>query len=130
MLTAYDRASLAHLMSLDLDPQLRQLLERRLAALITPYGDLADQTEWLILQAGEGANDIEREVAFSPLIEPTDGPRYGTAGFRPFWTHLAREDGHFVMTQTFGSAFAYILIIPDRDDIDPDLLALCREYTE
>lgn len=128
MLLIHDRASLAHVLSLDLDPQLRQLLERRLAALVTPYGDLTDETEWAILQAGEGANDIEREFAFSPLIEPTEGARYGTAEFHPFWTHLAREDGHFVLTQSFGSAFAYILIIPDRPDVDPALLTLCREF--
>lgn len=32
------------------------------------------------------------------------------------------------MIVTFGSAFAYVLIVPDVDGVPADLIALCRRY--
>lgn len=128
MITIYDRAAMARVLTLDLDPPLRRLLQRRFASLVTPWGDLTDWTEWIILESGDGEDDIVREVGFSPLFEPIDGARFGSMGFRPFWDHLDHEEGHFVMVQSFGSTFSYILIVPDADGIFPELLALCRQY--
>ncbi|WP_375287067.1 hypothetical protein [Sphingomonas sp.] len=128
MITIYDRASMARVLTLELDSQLHRILERRFASLVTSDGDLTDWTEFLVVEPGDGEDDIVREVGFSPVIEPVDGARFGTKGFRPFWDHLDREDGHFVMIQSFGSTFAYVLIIPDAEGIWPELLLLCRHY--
>lgn len=128
MITIYDRAAMAHVLSLDLSPQLRRLLERRFAALVTPYGDLTDCTEWLILEPGDTEADIVREVGFSPLVEPMEGIRFGEPGFQPFWDSLGWEDGHYVMTQTFGSSFGYVIIMSDRDGGFSELLNLCCRY--
>jgi len=128
MITIHDRVAMARVLTLDLDPQLRRLLERRFASLVTPWGDLTDWTEWIIVQPGDGEDDIIREVGFSPLVEPMEGARFGANGFRPFWDHLDREDGHYVMIQSFGSTFASVLIVPDAEHILPELLALCRLY--
>ena len=128
MIIIFDRAAMAHVLTLDLNPQLRSLLERRFANLVTPWGDLTDFTEWIILEAGDTEEDICREVGFSPFVDPLEGRRWGTAGFRPFWDYLAREDEHFVMIQSFGSSFAYVLIVPEAEGIMPDLLRMCREY--
>jgi hypothetical protein len=130
MITIYDRASMAHVLTLPIDLELRRLLERRFEALITPWSDLTDWTEWLILEPGDGEDAIVREVGFSPLVEPLEGARYGSEEFWPFWDHLCRENGHFVMTQSFGSTFAYILIIPDTECVLPELLNLCHKYAE
>jgi hypothetical protein len=128
MICIFYHAAMAHVLTLDLTPQLRRLLERRFANLATPWGDLTDFTEWIILEPGDTEEDICREVGFSPFIEPLEGARWGTAGFRPFWDYLAREDEHFVMIQSFGSSFAYVLMVPEAEGIMPDLLRLCREY--
>lgn len=128
MITIYDRASMARVMTLDLDPQLRRLLERRFATLRTPWGDLTDWTEWLILQPGDTEADIVRELGFSPLIEPIEGARFGSDGFQPFWNHLEFAEGHFVMTVSFGSTFAYVLLVPDGRGVLPELIELCRTY--
>lgn len=128
MIKVYDRAAMAHVLALDLNPQLRRLLERRFAALITPFGDLTDWTEWIILKPGDVEDDIVQEVGFSPLVSPIDGARFDEPGFEPFWDHLQREDGHYTLIQSFGSTFAYILIVPDADGMLPDLLRLCRQY--
>lgn len=131
MIQIYDRAAMAHVMTRDLDPRLRALLEQRFASLITPDGDLTNWTEWLILEPGDGEIEIVREIGFSPLIEPIDGARFGGAGFQPFWDHLIRHgDWGFEMIVSFGSTFAYILLIPETDGIDDALLTLCRQYAD
>ena len=130
MITIYDRAAMARVLTLDLDPQLRRLLERRYASLVTPWGDLTDWTEWIILEPDDSEDDIVREVGFSPLIEPIDGARFGNKGFLPFWDHLPPASFPFVLLPLFCSTFAYVLIVPDIDGILPELLALCRLYAE
>lgn len=124
----YDRAGQARILSLDLDPRLCDLLERRFADIKTLDGDLTDWTEWLIVEAGDTEADIVREVGFSPLVEPIDGARFPDEGFQPFWDHLARHDGWFELSVSFGSSFAYVMFIHDSADTEPNLLALCREY--
>jgi hypothetical protein len=128
MLTAYDRGSMARILTLDLEPRLHALLERRFASLQTPYGDLTDWTEFLLVEPGDREADIVREVGFSPLVD-TEGARFGTARFEPFWDYLGWEDGYYTLDISFGSTFAYVLLITDMDGTLPELRCLCRRYT-
>jgi hypothetical protein len=128
MITIYDRAAMARVLTLDLDPRLRRLLERRFASLVTIDGDLTDWTEFLIVQPGDGEADIVREVGFSPLAEPIDGGRFETDRFYPFWDQLTAHDGWYELTVSFGSAFAYVLFIQDTEGVLPELRLLCRAY--
>lgn len=129
MITIYNCASMARVLTLGIDPQLRGLLERRFASLVTADGDLTDWTEFLIIEPGDREADIVREVGFSPLVEPIDGIRFGNKGFQPFWDHLTDHDGWFELTISFGSTFAYVLFIQDADGILPDLRRMCRRYS-
>ena len=129
MITIYDGAAMARVLTLDIDPQLRGLLERRFASLVTADGDLTDWTEFLVVEPGDREADIIREVGFSPLVEPIDGARFGSRGFHPFWDHLTKHDGWFELTISFGSTFAYVLLIQDEDGALPELRCLCRWYT-
>lgn len=126
MLHLHDRASMQRALS---DPALAGLLAPRVAALITPYGDLTDWTEFLIVQPGDTEDDIVSAIGFSPLIEPIDGKRYGEPGFAPGWDHISHRDGWYELVVTFGSTFAYVLLIEDTEGVPADLLALCRDYT-
>lgn len=128
MLHLYDRATMAHALTLDLDPRLHCLLSERIAALRTGYGDLTDWTEFLIVEPGDTEVDIIRHVGFSPLIEPTDGGRYGTPGFHPHWDLLADRGGWFELVFTFGSTFAYVLLVEDCLQTDGALVEACRRY--
>jgi hypothetical protein len=128
MLAIYDRASMVQAMTLDLQPQLRSLLERRSAALKTAYGDLSDATEFFVIQCKDREDDIVEELGFSPLVEPIDGARYGTQGFRPYWDHLVRHDGYYEMAISYGSTFATIIFIEDDSSVLPALRALCLEF--
>ena len=125
MLHFYDRATMAHALTLDLDLQLHTLLSDRIGALTE---ELVDYTEYLVVQPGDTEADIVRHIGLSPLLEPFDSIRFGEPGFTPYWDWLAEHGGWFEMIFTFGSAFAYILFIPDAEGVPPQLLSLLRGY--
>jgi hypothetical protein len=128
MIHLYDRAAFQRVHALHIDPAIKLLLADRIAALRTPYGDLTDWTEFIVVQSGDIEDDIVRAIGFSPLIEPIDGARHGEPGFAPGWDHLESTAGCYILTVTFGSAFAYVLVIPDQPGVLPELLDLCRSY--
>lgn len=125
MLHLYNRATMAHALTLDLDPTLHRLLTERIAAL---GEELIDYTEYLIIEPSDTEADIVRHIGFSPLVEPIDGHRYGESGFQPYWDWLADHGGWFELIVTFGSTFAYVLLIADDERGPAELLALCRTY--
>ena len=128
MIHLYDRATMARALTSNLDPRLETLLQQRIDALTIGPFDLTADTEFVIVQPGDTEDDIQRTVGFSPLVEPIDGIRFGDPGFHPFWDWLADHGGWFEMIVTFGSTFAYVLLIQDADDTQPELLSLCRAF--
>lgn len=125
MLHLYDRATMAHALTLDLYPTLLRLLKDRIGAL----GEaLFDWTEYLVVESGDTEADIIRHVGFSPLVEPIDGRRFGEPGFHPHWDWLTNQNGWFEMIVTFGSTFAYVLLIQDSEGVPSDITTLCRTY--
>lgn len=128
MMHLYDRASMAHALTLDLDPKLRRLLEVRIAALVTEYGDLTEHTDFVILEAGDTESALVQIVGFSPMVEPIDGKRFGEAEFYPHWDWLADHGGWFELTYSWGSTHAAVVLIPDKEWLMPELLSLCRRY--
>lgn len=126
MLHLYDRATMARALRLDLDPQLRRLLAQRIGSLAE---ELIDWTEYLVVDPTfDSEADIVRQVGFSPLVDPIDGIRFGCAGFNPGHDWLQDHGGYFEMIITFGSTFAYVLLIRAQAEADPPLLRFCRLY--
>lgn len=128
MLLLHDRATMERALTLDLEPRLHALLKARIEGLSSGEHDLTDDTELLIIGPGDSERDIVREVGFSPLMEPIDGLRFGQPGFEPFWDYLVDHGGWFELSVSFGSTFAYVLLIQDAHGVTIDLLALCRRY--
>lgn len=128
MIHLYDRATFERVHALNIDPFIKQLLVDRIGALRTSYGDLTDWTEFVVVEPGDTEDDIVRTIGFSPLVEPIDGARYGEPGFVPGWDLLSDRGGWFEMIITFGSAFAYVLLIHDSEGASADLLELCRNH--
>jgi hypothetical protein len=127
MLHLHNRATMAHALTLDLDPTLLRLLKDRIGAL----GEaLIDWTEYLIVESGDTEAEIIRHVGFSPLVEPIDGRRFGEPGFHRHWDWLTDKNGWFEMIVTFGSTFAYVLLIQDSEGIPSNLLCLCHEWAQ
>lgn len=127
MLHLYDRATMAHALTLSLEPRLHRLLRARISALDE---DLIDWTEYLVVQPGDTEGDIIRHVGFSPLVEPIDGIRFGDPAFEPRWDWLSNHSGWFELIFTFGSTFAYVLFVQDADGVEPSLRRLCRDHTD
>jgi len=110
-----------------IDQNLKQLLADRIHDWSAT--DLLDLTHLAIVQAGDTEEAITDEVAFSPLVNPLDGRRFGSKGFEPAWDWLERHDGWFEMIVTVGNdGFAFVLFIEDSDDIDAQLRQLCHTY--
>ncbi|WP_294197298.1 hypothetical protein [uncultured Sphingomonas sp.] len=129
MLHLHDRASIAHALTLDVDPRLHTLLVEWVRSLTSADQDLTDDTEFLVIQPGDSEEDIIRCIGFSPLVEPIDGIHYGHAGFHPYWDWLAdRGYGWFEIIVTFGGAFCRILLIQDEDGTLPELRRMCRDH--
>lgn len=129
MLHIYDAVTMDAALASDLTPELHALLSARKAALITPLGDLTDDTVFLVIEAGDTETAIIEHIGQSPLVEPMDGIRFGQPGFRPHWSWLERHEcGWFEMILTYGSTFANILLIQDVAGVLPELRAMCRRY--
>jgi len=128
MIHIYDRATMAHALTLDLEARLRELLVARIARLQTEYGDLTDHTEFLVVEPGDTEDDIVRHVGFSPLVDPIDSHRWPDPHFQLGWDYLADRGQWFEMIVTFGSTFAYVLLIRDGEAISSPLLQLCHTY--
>lgn len=125
MLHLYDRATMTRTLALDLDPALRRLLSDRIFAL---GEELIDFTEYLVIQPGDDEQAVVQHLGFSPLTEPIDGTRYGDPAFHPHWDYLAKHPGWYEMIVTFGSAFAYVLLIQASEGTLPELIQLCERY--
>ncbi|TPG13198.1 hypothetical protein [Sphingomonas oligophenolica] len=118
----FDLASLQRLIALDIDPRLSLLLAARREIVA------AGHTEYLIIQPGDMEADVVRHVGFSPLVNPLDGARYPDAAFHPHWDWLADLGGWFELIQTFGSSFAYVLLIQNAHGTEPEFLNMCRQH--
>jgi hypothetical protein len=121
-----DAASAAHVLSLDLAPAVRSALEAELA--LTAANGLTACTDILIVESGDTEFEIELEAGFSPFVDPLSGARSDQPGFAPCWEILTLKDGVFRLVVNFGGGAAIILLIPDTNEICPDLLALCRQH--
>lgn len=113
MLHLHDRATMADALTTDLNPSLRRLLAARIQALKTLDYDLTDSTEILVIEHGDTEEQIVEHIGFSPFTNPIDGMRFNEEGFHPFWDWTADHDGWLEMIITFGSTFAYIILIAD-----------------
>lgn len=128
MLSFYDAAAIvAAPTNSSIDPTLKQLIADRVHDWTAT--DLLNLTHLLVVQPGDTEDELMEAVAFSPLVNPLDGRRFGSKGFEPCWDWLERHDGYYEMIVTVGNdGFAYILMIEDSAGIDPQLRQLCQTY--
>jgi hypothetical protein len=91
-------------------------------------GALADTARFIIVQPGDRAATVEVALGFSPTID-LDGAAAGEAGFTPFHEWCEHHPGwtEFVFVLSDDGP-THVLLVPDRNDIDPALLALRRDH--
>lgn len=129
MLSLYDAASTADVLDQPLSPVLRTLITDRLSD-ARALG-LADLTHIVVIQPGDTEEALRQELGWSPLENPIDGDRFGTATFLPFWPWLQNLGGWYELLHPVGNdGFAYILLIENVEGALAGLLAMCRQYCE
>ena len=130
MLTLTNGGSLARALKLPIDPRLKQLLTLRRDQL-AEFGDLSEIARFVIVQPGDSLDALEKELGFSVFRNPVDGRQFGDPEFDPGWEWLA--DHGFAWELCFiydDSGFGHVVIIPNEQGIDPELLRLCQAYAD
>ena len=129
MISLPDRAAIEAAPNVSMPVEVRDILARRIAGLTSPHGDLTDLTHFLVVETGDTEAAIVAEVGFSPLVNATDGTRFGSPGFHPSWDWLQDLGGWFELIMTVGnSGFAFVLFIQDDEGTISALLRMCRHH--
>jgi hypothetical protein len=127
MIVITDEPTFTSALASVVDPRLGKLLRTRLK--LYRAGCLLDLTMLVVLEPGDTAEDIQRETGLNPLVSPLDGTRYGDTGFEQYCDWLSFSDGHFEWITCAGdTGYATILLVPDRPDVDAELIAMLHEY--
>ena len=130
MITIYDSADMQRVLSGPIDPDLKTILLGRLE-LLADFSEwnLSDLAHFLIVGPGDSIDSIVSELGISPFINLVDGARYPDAAFVPSFEFCIARKGYFDLTFCRSDAgLANCLLVPNRNDIEPTLLELCRFY--
>lgn len=112
-----------------LDPQLRALLAARARQLEDDAEELGDLAHFHAVEPGDGPADAAAALGFAPDVNLVDGSRQGDADFSPSWEWVEDHGGWFELAFVLtDNGFGHVLLVPDRPDTDPRLLALCRDH--
>ena len=132
MITIYDSADMAQILSGPIDPDLKFILLERLDILAEfSEWDLADLAHFIIVEPGDDIEAIERELGINPLVNIVDDARYPDPAFEPSFEFCIARKGYFDLTFALSdSGLGLVLLVPDQDGIEPALLELCREYAK
>lgn len=114
----------------DTDP-VKRLLQQRTIELAAYEQDIGDLACFAIIEPGDTLPAIEAELNLPIATNLIDGSRYGDPDFTPCWEWIMDHGGcwemPFIMTD---DGYGHVLIVPNSEGIDPELLSLCRYYTE
>lgn len=114
-----------------LDPDLRTILLDRLALLFPEFSDydLSFLANFNVVAPGDSIDVIEEELGFSPFVNFVDGARYPDPAFTPSWEWLIKKGRWMEATYALSdSGFGIVLLVPDTEGVDPELLALLNSY--
>lgn len=89
---------------------------------LSEYRDLAT---FIVVEPGDRPGDMQPD----PTVNFVDGLPFGHPDFVPSWEWCERhEDGWELCFILSDDGAGDIILIPDREGIDPMLLALCRQH--
>ena len=130
MITIYDSADMAQILSGPIDPDLKGILSNRLDLLAEfSEWDLADLAHFIIVEPGDSIDAIAHELGVNPLVNIVDNAHYPQPSFEPSFEFCIARIGYFDLTFALcDSGLAIVLLVPDQDGIEPALLELCRAY--
>ena len=130
MITIYDSEEMQYFLSGPIDPDLKSILLERLD-LLAEYSefDLSELLNVVIIEPGDSMEAIAKEIGVSPIQNIVDDVRYPDPAFEPSWEFCITRKGYTDFTFALCDAgLAICLLVPDREDIEPQLLELCRTF--
>ena len=130
MITIYDSADMAQILSGPIDPDLKAILLERLELLAEfSEWDLADLAHFIIVEPGDSIEAIERELGVNPLVNIVDDARFPQPSFEPSFEFCIARRGYFDLTFALcDSGLGLCLLVPYREGVVPQLLEMCRVY--
>ena len=130
MITIYDSADMAQILSGPIDLDLKAILLERLALLAEfSEWDLADLAHFIIVEPGDSIEAIESELGINPLVNIVDDARYPDPAFEPSFEFCIARIGYFDLTFALcDSGLGLCLLVPDCEGVVPQLLEMCRVY--
>lgn len=133
MLSLVTRAAVdAAIQNTSIDLGLRNLLAIRAAQLegdTEPDIELGDLAHFHAVEAGDWVTDVKAALGFAIDINLVDGTVFGHPDFVPSWEWIEHHVGYFELAFILSDdGFGHVLFVPDQNDIDSRLLALCRSH--
>ena len=133
MLSLTNRAAVeAAINDATLDPALRDLLALRAEQLeddTEPDVELDDLAHFHAVEPGDGMKEVTEALGFAVDINFVDERWFGDPDFVPSWEWIEHHGGYFELAFVLtDGGFGHCLLVPDRPETDPRLLALCRDH--
>ena len=122
---------MASLLSGPVDPDLKTILLDRLE-LLAEYLEqwpLEDLLTMIVLEPADSMETLEGELGISPFKDALGEIRFPDPRFEPSWEFCIARKGYFDFTFALcDSGLGIVLLVPDQDGLEPELLKLCRTY--
>jgi predicted metal-dependent peptidase len=130
MISIRSSAAMVETLSHLLDPDLRRLLTERRDQLLGYDGyDLGDLVHIIVAQPGDTLAAIEAEAGVPLATNLVDGCQRGEPDFEPCFEYVERHGCWLEAVLILSDdGFGVVLLVPDRIDSDPALLALLRRH--
>ena len=112
------------------NPAIRELVQQRINDLGGESFDSNELGYFLVVEAGDSIEAIRATVGFYILHNRFTGIRFNATGFTPSFEFIeefpACYDMVFVLDDT---GIGVEIFVPKEEGIDPDLIGMCRMYS-
>ena len=122
--------SLQQAVAMQIAPKLRALITQRYIQLTGASGsDLTGLGRFVVVEPHDAPESIEREIGFSVIADLSTGHSFGEPDFTPSWEWCEDHGDGFELVFIFtDDGFAHVLFVPNDEEVDATLLAMCREH--
>jgi len=111
------------------DPAIRRLVEMRFMQVCA--GETYDPDRhgyMLVVEPGDSVEAIERESGCPMLRNTFDDARFGDPEFTPAAEVIEEHSNCYELVFIFSDDGGVEIFVPKVDGIDPELLAMCRQF--
>lgn len=129
MLIINDPEGMALILATDIDPQLQGHLLLRQRQFHQDGIEIGDLGPFVIVEPGDHLNAIEEAAGVRIAMNLVDQHRWPDPSYLPSWEWCRLDLGwREIVYVTSDDGSGVVLFVPDRDDIDPSLLAIIRTF--